>query len=291
LVEVAWSPYGILAGYSGGTAALVDPASGAARPLPPGVFVGGATMLAPDLLLATRSGEIFLWNLADDRLVISHTVPSTARLTLDAAGQDGSTFVWRGPFGDLYALRVDAVQEAITELWHAPDAALNRPPSALHPTAPLLATVANGNVIVVDLAQGNAIWQSAGVAAVAGQSFLTVQWSTDGQYLITQAEPPLPSTFAISIGVWRWDAAQRRPVLLQELPAAALLAVSPDAQTVLALPPGELPADTVWAYPLLADAVQLRRDVLAPCQAAQAGCLLTRSLAAAQRQALGLQGR
>lgn len=83
-------------------------------------------------------------------------------------------------------------------------------------------------VSLVDLAGGQVIWQTTGVGAVAGQSFRTALWSTDGQYLIAQAQLPQQSSFYRNVGVWRWQADQRRLILVQEVPSSGLLGVSPN---------------------------------------------------------------
>jgi hypothetical protein len=149
---------------------------------------------------------------------------------------------------------------------------------------PLLATVNDGVVSLVDLAEGQVIWQSTGVGSVAGQSFRTALWSTDGQYLITQAQPLQQSSFYRNIGVWRWHADQRRPILVQEVPSSGLLGVSSDTSALLAGEPGQPFADRPYFYPVLADTGQLQADV-------QTSCLLDRSLNDDLRQAFLIAGR
>ena len=128
------------------------------------------------------------------------------------------------------------------------------------------------------------IWQSTGVGAAAGQSFRTALWSTDGEYLITQAQPLQQSSFNRNIGVWRWHPDQQRPALVQEVPSSGLLGVSPDMSALLAGEPGQQFADRPYFYPVLADTGQLQADV-------QASCLLDRPLSDQLRQAFLIAGR
>jgi hypothetical protein len=187
-------------------------------------------------------------------------------------------------FGQLYVLRLDAAAHTLTEVWRSEQAHVDSAQARLNPALPLLATVNDGVVSLVDLEQGRSIWQSTSVGAVAGQSFRTVNWSTDGQYLITQAQPLQQSSFTRNIGVWHWNAEQRRPILLQEVPSSGLLGVSPDTGALLAGEPGQPFADRPYYYPVLANTTQLQMDV-------QASCLLDRPLDNELRQAFLIVGR
>lgn len=186
-------------------------------------------------------------------------------------------------FGQLYVLRADTTAHTLTEVWRSEQAHVDSAPARLNEAMPLLATVNDGVVSLVDLAGGQVIWQTTGVGAVAGQSFRTALWSTDGQYLITQAQLPQQSSFYRNVGVWRWQADQRRLILVQEVPSSGLLGVSPDTSGLLAGDPGQPFADRPYFYPVLADTGQLQADL-------QASCLLDRPLNDELRQAFLITG-
>ncbi len=217
-------------------------------------------------------------------LRLDDVVKESAQDGQDSAG-GAVLLVYRDrAFGQLYVLRVDAAAHTLTEVWRSEQAHVDSAPARLNEAMPLLATVNDGVVSLVDLAQEQVIWQSTGVGAVAGQSFRTALWSTDGQYLITQAQPLQQSSFNRNIGVWRWHADQRRPILVQEVPSSGLLGVSPDTSALLAGEPGQPFADRPYFYPVLADTGQLQADV-------QASCLLDRPLDDKVRQAFLITGR
>jgi hypothetical protein len=186
--------------------------------------------------------------------------------------------------GQLYVLAANPAERTLAEVWRAEEAHINAGPARLHPRLPLLATINDGVLAVVDLAQGERLWTSRSAAPVAAQVFLAVQWSTDGQYLITQAQLPQANSLDENAGVWRWDAGENAPVLLQELLVGNLVGVRPDLQWLLASERGPLHFDRVVAYPLFLDAARLRQDT-------PASCLLVRPFSAAQRQAFLLDGR
>jgi hypothetical protein len=184
----------------------------------------------------------------------------------------------------LYVLRVDPAARTVAEVWRSDTASVDRAAARLNPQLPLLAVLTNGVISLVNLDGGAVTWQSTSVGAAAGQRFLRVLWSTDGQYLITQSQPLQGSSFVDTIGVWRWDPQTRRLILLQQMPAAALLGVSPDLDAVLAVEPGRPFAELPIFYPVLADAAKLQADV-------EASCLLARPLHEDQRQAFLVNGR
>jgi hypothetical protein len=231
-----------------------------------------------------------MWQVGGKTPLAAWPIPPGRRLRLDRGGASsgdlpGSAaprtdlFVYRDvAFGQLFVLRVDAAARTLQEVWRAENAAVDSKPARLHPQLPLLAVLNNGVVSLVDLATGAAIWQSTSVGAVAGQWFLSVSWSTDGQYLITQAQPLQGSSFVDTVAVWRWDPQVRRPILLQQTPVGELLGISPDLRSVLAAAPGRPNAAMPLVYPVLPDAAQLRTEV-------EASCLLDRPLRDDQRQA------
>ena len=295
LADANWTGAGLLAAFADGSAAVVDPTVGNRLPLPPDVTVSGSTLLTGDLLVAQRSSAVELWHLGDTELLAAWPIPAGRSLRLDDVaqasapkGQDSEPgavlLVYRDrTFGQLYVLRADAAAHTLVEVWRSEQAHVDSAPARLNETMPLLATINDGVVSLVDLAGGQVIWQSTAVGAVAGQSFRTALWSTDGQYLITQAQPLQQSSFYRNIGVWRWDADQRRPILVQEVPSSGLLGVSPDTSTLLAGDPGQPFADRPYLYPVLADTGQLQADI-------QASCLLDRPLDDALRQAFLITG-
>ncbi len=281
----AWSDYGILVSFADDTVVVVDPDRGQRRPAPDATRVAGSSLLSPDLLLALRNDAVELWKLGDAQPLATWPVPPGRRLRLDDAAADGQLFVYSdATFGQIYVLRVNPAAQTLSEVWRFEQAHVDRAPARLNPTLPLLATLNDGMITLVDLDQGRAIWQSTSAAAVAGQSFRTVQWSTDGLYLITQAQLPNESSFILNIGVWRWDGVRKQPALLQEAKSSGLLGVSPDTQLLLAGEPGLPFAERPHLYPILTDTDKLETDV-------QASCLLDRPLADEQRQAFSIDGR
>ena len=272
-----WTDHGILATFADGSAAVIDPA-GRRQTAPAGIALSGSILPAEGLLLAMRGDALELVRLGDEQPLAAWPIPDGRRLRLDDVAEGGELLVYRDrTFGQLYVLRLDAGAHTLDEVWRSEQAHVDSAPARLNPAMPLLASVNDGVVSLVDLEQGRSIWQSTSVGAVAGQSFRTVNWSTDGQYLITQAQPLQQSSFTRNIGVWHWSAEQRRPILLQEVPSSGLLGVSPDTGALLAGEPGQPFADRPYYYPVLANTTQLQTDV-------QASCLLARPLSDAQRE-------
>ena len=296
LADASWTDYGMLAEFADGSAAVIDPATGGRQGVPADAAVSGSVLLTGDLLVAQRPAAVELWRLGAAQPMAGWPIPPNRSLRLDDMvkegaldGQDsaGNTvlLVYRDrAFGQLYVLRADVAAHTLTEVWRSEQAHVDSAPARLNRTMPLLATVNDSVVSLIDLAQGQVIWQSTGVGAVAGQMFRAVLWSTDGQYLITQAQPLQQSSFNRNIGVWRWHTEQRRPILVQEVPSSGLLGVSPDTSALLAGEPGQPFADRPYFYPVLADTGQLQADV-------QASCLLDRQLNDELRQAFLISGR
>jgi hypothetical protein len=250
-------------------------------------------LIDPDHLVALREDHIELWRIGEREPLAAWPVPAgrflyladvaTGEAAAEGAGERLLVYQdWQ--LGQLYVLRADAAAGTLVEAWRAEEAHINLGPARLHPRLPLLATINDSVLAVVDLAQGARLWTSRSAAPVAAQLFRAVQWSTDGQYLITQAQLPQTSSLEENFGVWRWDAAQGAPVLLQEMRGANLVGVRPDMQWLLASEPSPFGLRRVVAYPLLLDGVQLRQDV-------QSSCLLVRPLSAAQQQAYLIDSR
>jgi hypothetical protein len=250
-----------------------------------GFDVAGSTLIAPGQLLALREGQVELWAIGGQQPLAAWPAPAGRSLHLADASADGQLLVYQDwQLGQLYVLRADAVAGTLALIWRSEEAHVNPGPPQLSPLLPLLATINDGVLAVVDLDGGQSLWTSKSAAAAAGQLFRKVQWSTDGQYLITQAQLPLTTRLEDIAGVWRWDAAQGALVLLQEMRVANVAGVSPDMQWLLASEPWPASIGRVAAYPLLLDSAQLRQDV-------QASCLLHRSLSDAERQAFLIEGR
>lgn len=279
-----WTPYGLLVQFNDGSAVALDPDSGERQALPPGMELAGSTLVAPGQLVALRENRVELWPVGGDQPRAAWTAPEGRFLYLADAAADGQLLVYQdNQFGQLYVLRADATTGALAEVWRSEEAHVVVGQSQLSPLLPLLATINDGVLAVVDLDRGETLWTTRSAAPVAGQFFRKVQWSTDGQYLITQAQPSQASIFENNVGVWRWDPAAGAPVLLQEMRVAHVVGVRPDMQWLLASEarPGAL--RRVLAWPLLLDAAQLGEDV-------EASCLLHRQLSAAERQAFLIGG-
>jgi hypothetical protein len=288
-----WTPHGLLIGLQEG-AFLFDPEDGGRRQLPPGTIVSSSNMAAADRLVAMRAGAIELWQVGGDRALAAWEIPAGRTLELADISADGRLYVLRDIlFAQTYVLRLDAGREAgeapggadsLVEMWRTEQAHVDVGPARLHPTEPLLALVADGDISLVDLARGSVIWQSTGTVATADQSFRSVRWITGGEYLVTQAQLPQASSIFLNIGVWRWDEAQRQLILLQQAPSSGLLGIDPQARVVLAGEPGQEQAADPLVYPLLLDARRLQQEV-------QESCLLQRLLDDQQRQAFSIVGR
>jgi WD40 repeat protein len=282
LEHVVWNDHGILASFADGTAAVLDPASGRSRPIQGSAAVPGWLLLGDDLLLALGADGVELWRLGaagTDQQLAAWPAPAGSSLQLDDASSSGDLVALHAlPFGPRYVLRLDTATKALTEVWRSTRQHVDTLEAKLNPSLPLLATLDDGVVAIVDLEQGRVVWQSTSIAALAQQSVRAVQWSTDGRYLITQAQPLQQGTVALNIGIWRWDAEQQRLTLLQEVPSSGLLGVSPDMTALLAGEPRQAAAARPYYYPVLTDTLRLKADV-------EGSCLLPRPLGEEQQQA------
>ena len=229
-----------------------------------------------------------LWQVGDDQPLAIWNGPSDQTLQLDDSSTDGQLFVYRNVFsGHIYVLRLNVSARTLTEIWRYEQTAIDNSEAQLHPTLPLLALRSNSTVSLVDLDQASILWQSSSVAAVTTQSFRAVQWSTDGQYLITQAQPAQESSLLIRVGIWRWDGVRQQLRLLQEVETGRLLEISPEMQWILAVEAESLsPLVTprTLLVPIFTDTTQLQADV-------ETSCLLTRPLSEQQQQAFLIDRR
>jgi hypothetical protein len=277
-----WTPHGLLIGLSEG-AFLFDVEDGGKRPLPDGANVRNSYMPTVDRLLLMRGEAVEVWAVGGKEPLAAWEIPPGRSLDLADVSADGRLYVLRDAlFAQTYVLRLQS--DALVEVWRSERAHVNVGPALLHPTEPLLATVDDGDISLVDLQSGDVVWQSTSAVAVADHQFSTVRWITGGQYLVTQAQLPRESSIYQNVGVWRWDAAPQQLILLQQTPSSGLLGVDPQAQAVLAGEQGQEQAVNPLYYPLLLDAGQLQRDVQEPC-------LLDRPLSDEQRQAFSVVGR
>jgi len=285
ITAAMWSAHGLLVQLEDGSGVLLDPDSGERHPLPEGVQLEGSTLVTPDLLVALRGANVELWQIGGSGPLSSWPVPDGRLLQLIDAAPCSGLLLYQDPWGgQLYVLRFEPAAQTLAEVWRSDEFHVNPGPARLSPSLPLLATINDGALALVNLEGGGALWSSRSSAPVAAQEFQAVQWSTDGQYLITQAQLIQASSVENSIGVWRWDARQGAPVLLQAMRAAALVGVRPDMQWLLASEEGPAALTRVVAYPLFLDNRQLQRD-------APASCLPVRPPDEAQRQAFLSSGR
>ena len=284
ITAAMWSAHGLLVQLEDGSGVLLDPDSGERRSLPEGVQLEGSTLVTPDLLVALRGANVELWQIGGSGPLSSWPVPDGRLLQLIDAAPDSGLLLYQDPWGgQLYVLRFEPAAQTLAEVWRSDEFHVNPGPARLSPSLPLLATINDGALALVNLEGGGALWSSRSVAPVAAQEFQAVQWSTDGQYLITQAQQPQVSSVEKSIGVWRSDGQTGAPVLLQEVQAADLVGVRPDMRWLLVSEPRPLSGKRVVAWPIFTDTAQLQQEIAD-------SCLLVRPLSAAQRQAFLING-